>query len=151
MKSLISLGMAVFVLGFFFSTDLVAEGKWGKKLITEGWVNVTKENWADTTWYGHAKDKWNEQFDFIRYIHPDGRNMIQMNKTIGSKSSAKKWEWKPEKNGKICIVKFMRDGTPYARVCGKTIWKKDNSYIVVSLIGRVVSQWRIKKGNLEKF
>ena len=122
-----------------------AKEDWEKKLEAEAWKNVTQTNVSDTTWYGKQKDRHGRIFEYIRYIHPNGRDLTHMNKTIGT---TLKWAWELEKNGKICLVRIVPF---FIKVCGKSIWKKENSYIVVSLIGTVMSKWGIKKGNMENF
>ena len=131
--------------------NLFATEEWEQKLMDEGWENVTLENWADTTWYGQIMDVRRKDYDFIRYIFQDGKNWIIMNKTIGSKSTARKLRWELKEDGKICSVIVDRDKPAYGPICGKTIWKKKNSYIIVTPLGTVLSKWRIEKGNLENF
>ena len=65
MKTLFSLALATFVLGFFFSADLVATDQWEKKLINEGWVKLSAEvlkKRKDETLYIKIIEK-------IMYIH----------------------------------------------------------------------------------
>ena len=155
MKTLFSLGMAAFVLGFVFSADLVAEEEWEKKLMNEGWEKVRQKlmDQANTTWYGtkFGSGKFLSYEDWVFYIDSSGKNIFM--KIIGT--SLSDTGIREETRDGICIVWKEGGGESWDRSeltrCGRTLWKKGNLYMIVSPVGNELTRWTIKKGNLENF
>ena len=156
MKTLISFGMAAFVLGFTFSADLIATETWEKELMDEGWVKVRQKlkDQANTTWYG-TKFRSSPPFlsyeDWVIYIDPSGKNIfMKINGTSLSDTGIRE-----ETKDGICILWKQGGGESWDRGglkrCGRTLWKKGILYMIVSPVGFELTRWTIKNGNLEGF
>jgi len=137
MKTLISLGMAAFVLGFVFSADLAAGVKETEMmLIKQGWVKLTaKELKAMTNFTGSDCCGWAE------YIDPSGTKFVTrfMNGVIA------KGKREITADGRYCHHYEM--GTSSCRF----LWKQGKDYLRLSLegSGAVAGQFTIKPGNTE--
>ena len=148
MRTLISLAVAVFVLGFIFSADLIAEEEWEKKLKADGWVLIKRKltDLADTTWYGQKSANPSREH-WIFYIAPSGEKAyFQFIKDAPIHKSTRSID----ENGRICN-QWEKLGGGIKR-CGRTtLWKKGDLYMTMTKIGSEHNRWKIKKGNLEKF
>jgi len=146
MKTLISFGVAVFVLSFVFSADLVAEEEWEKKLVAEGWVKTDLQgaSLSDTTWYAQ-ESSIGDAFNWILYVNSNMENVF----FVHIKGDfVWKGNWNRQTDGTYCSE--FRGLPGGKKKCGRTLWKNGELYRWVSGDGfptRAI--WAIKKGNTE--
>ena len=71
MRTLISLGMAAFVLVFILSADLAAESKLEKRLMKEGWVKLTTKELKELKDFTAS-----DGMGGAEYIDPSGTKVV---------------------------------------------------------------------------
>ncbi len=134
MKTLISLAVANFVLGFVFSADLVAgEKETEKMLVEQGRVRLTaKELRAGTDFTGIG------QYNTF-YVDPTGTSLVYRDLS-GSIFRKKR---KITKAGKVCTKELT---APW--VCF-SVWKRGKVHVAIAPDGTLTPKHEVKPGNTE--
>jgi len=138
MKSLISLVMPVFVLGFILSADLVAgEKETEMMLIKQGWVKVTAKELKAMTNYTGSDD-----YGFAEYIDPSGTKFV-----IRGQSGSIFGKGRREITADAHYCYHFDTGPVSCRF----LWKRGNVYLKLSLegTGMISGEFTIKSGNTE--
>ena len=137
MKSLISLGMAAFLLGFVFSANLIAgEKETEVMLIKQDWVKLTaKELKAMTNYTGSDDYGWAE------YIDPSGTKFV----TRRQSGNIAKGRREITADGRYCYHFEV------ASASCRFLWKRGKVYLRLSLEGKgtISGEFTIKPGNTE--
>ena len=138
MRTLISLGMAAFVLGFILPADLVAgEKETEMKLKKEGWVKLSVEEVKAHKNYTAVGDT-----GWARYVDPTGTKYVWRY----DHGAITPFERKVTAEGKDCI-RYSRYSTgPWK--CS-SIWKRGKSYVRLRPTGLLSPKYEIKPGNTE--
>ena len=138
MKTLISLAMATFVLGFIFSADLVVgEEETEKMLINQGWVKLSVEELMELKNHtGVGEGLW------AFYVDPTGTIYVQQYGN-GAINKAKR---KITLAAEVCL-KFETVN----ELCGcRSVWKRGKFIVHLKTEdGTLGPEYEIKTGNTE--
>lgn len=148
MRTLITLGMAAFVLGFVFAADLVATETWEQKLMDNGWVKQKDpfNAFADTTWYGRD-GKYYPAENHILYFDINGTKVFFQFEKDSSIYTGKRW-----KDGNDTYCEFIEKlSFRLVNNCGVTVWKRVDAHLIAQDNGYIMHEYVVKKGNPEKF